>query len=1111
MKTIIKQTITILIIALIIVQTHSCVDPQYDLSKGVDTEISIGGDTLGIPLGKLDTIYLKDVLNPEDIDFLTIFEDGGYALNISDSFRINDLLKDINVDNLIVDADIPSILTKINFQKVDFGSFNIPEFTDHIDVNLNLPNIDVGDINPGSIELSEAIGIDFQGYSLQGINTSIENKSFNRTQDHILTASLAHYTADNHPEIAFQLDNPLDLDIDPIDLNYSIDVPNDITKINSIILENGAKIEIELFIENADIALKTGTFTPNCTIHIQDNFFELIQSGSESDKIILNQEHKLNNDNGYNSVKSIPIASLHNLPLAQNGSINLSNLISITGNIDANGVIKEDQIGYARNINLHVNIQIKDMVTDDIIFEIQNFTNSINQSSDFNITKENIPEEVAKIDILDFGATNSQNESYVTINILPTNLPSITNPVYTIENFDIKFPKEFKISSPGNTILDNSNNTICRITNKNLDPINGYSVKVYINEINFSNIPIELSSITFDTNIEYEGSIIVAGTTNTKTILDNTNYSIQLNATSNLNLNSITVVTNEIVKGFEKHTLNLQHEINTEDKNISYLGEVKVKPNTYLTIDIIQPDIPIPCSANNITLKFSDLYVFNDSRLTPENHLIIHGEIPNQIKLELKELHINQELVDGSITITDQFAIEGGYKVEGGNSINSKELAKLNDKKISFQATIPSMQIESVSVGMNSIEAEYTDIIKIDFEMDDFPKEILSLDSINFRSSAELELDINISNLPDLGDSPLNADILIKMPEIMKFKPGVLNDNNELIIHESFENGHLKHNVSILGFKLEDSELNGQLSINEEVSFDVTITIKNPTVNSDELNDREITVEVKVSLLDLVIETIYGKFNIDTDEIFEASSISFDDLPDYMKGDNVVLDILNPILALNTKSNLGFPFNADLTLTKYIGGKVQTDDIISLPFSLDKSDSPTQTTSSYVWYAPTNEGMPSEYSFVETPINNLLKPIPDSVKIDFQPNIDTNVQHVIDLTADYNVEIKYDMIIPMKFGKELVIMFKDTLYDIKLDFDNDDIEINSGKLEIIAKIINSIPLNLSMQMIMLDNKNNIISTTDSQTIVAGNKDGTGNTSEINIRVAEGFKRTYRNG
>jgi hypothetical protein len=222
-----------------------------------------------------------------------------------------------------------------------------------------------------------------------------------------------------------------------------------------------------------------------------------------------------------------------------------------------------------------------------------------------------------------------------------------------------------------------------------------------------------------------------------------------------------------------------------------------------------------------------------------------------------------------------------------------------------------------------------------------------------------------------------------------------------------------------------------------------------------------------------------------------------------MRNKDAVIDVLNPILTLKTESNLGIPIDTKLSLTKFVDGKELTDEKIFLNFSLPKVNSPDEIIETGYWYAPRQSGMPNGYTFAETHLQNLFKPVPDSVQVEFVPTINPGVQHMIDLVADYKLKVKYDIILPLSFGKDLNIVLRDTIENVNLEFG--DLDLKTGALEILAKITNSIPLDLEMELIMMDADHNILATSPAQTILAGASDGSGVDSNIRIKLADNLE------
>ena len=83
---------------------------------------------------------------------------------------------------------------------------------------------------------------------------------------------------------------------------------------------------------------------------------------------------------------------------------------------------------------------------------------------------------------------------------------------------------------------------------------------------------------------------------------------------------------------------------------------------------------------------------------------------------------------------------------------------------------------------MNTLLAQNVDSTLMEIGIEDMPSQITALDSILFKDGGKMELEMTFNNLPHMGDSLLQAEMILKFPEIFIFQPGMVNDKNELII-----------------------------------------------------------------------------------------------------------------------------------------------------------------------------------------------------------------------------------------------------------------------------------------------------------------------------------------
>ena len=1083
---------------------NSCIDPMYDMAQGINTEIQVGGDSLALPIGTTDTMRLGDFLNSNDLEFLKTMEDGGYSINISDSVTLDDLLRDVDVSKLKFDDKTFSQITKIDFGDIDISDFSIPDFNKTQVTDMNIPLIEIGNIVP-TVDLNTNFNIGFSDYALNANELELDAIDRQSNKDNLLANSYPFNTfpgeMDNPTSVSFDLpDIPLD-GIPAVTINYEIDVPDGVVNIHQIDLEAGGTLEIKVELGDVQQSIQGGIFTPNITVDPSDLFVFDPFAPLTGGKIVFTEE--LNDFNLFTSTKTLTVDAFHNLPTAVNGLINLSKDVNVSGSISAKGDVKPHKIQSAKEIDLIVHVKLTNLKIKNMDFDIPTFTSNLTDQSNFVIFDNTMPVEIKKILSLHLEKTpgTTYNENLIIhVTTDPDDLPPLTNSNYQIDNLVITFPDNciFDENTP------NLSGNVYSVQNIPFDTEKGYLIELNLKEVNLEDTPIINQTLEWSGEVSYTGQISINGRANSKDINTSIDPAINLKFETAVQLNHATVVTNPIKEDIEDTPVALEYEINISE-NVRRLGIVNLESGCKLRIDIMQPDLPLPLEGDEIVLRFSDLYMFYPhDHLNDNNEYHIKGAIPEYIELELQAFRINRDLDEGYLSLKDTFYITGSILLTEG-IVNSTAISSLEDKNLTFKASVSNMNITATSIEMNTLVAHNVDSTSMEMEIEDIPSQIIALDSILFKDGGEMELEMVFNNMPDLGDSLLHAYMILKFPDMLILEPGITNDKNELIIDEPFDrNNQLIKKINVKGFKFDASELSGKLTVNDKVRFDVDISVNNPTINTEDLQGENITADVIIKLKGLEFKSVYGKVDIDLGDQMKIPNVPLDNFPEFMRNKDAVLDVLNPILALKTESNLGIPFDTKLSLTKFIDGNALTDEKISLNFSLPKVNSPDEIIQTGYWYAPKKSGMPNNYTFTETHLQNLFKPVPDSVLVEFVPRINTDAQHIIDLDADYTLKVKYDIIIPLSFGKDLNILLRDTIENVILELG--DLNLKTGALEILATITNSIPLDLDMDLIMMDANNKILATSSEQKILAGASDGSGVESDIKIKLADNLEK-----
>ncbi len=1063
----------------------SCIDDTLDLNKGVNMEASLGGDSLAIPIGKTDTMKLGDFLSEMEGDFLASLEDGGYGITQTGS--IDEITLDIDDSSLKFDDQLFEQKATVNFGDMNLSDFKIPGFFKKDTMDMNIPNIEIGDVVP-SVNLDQNFTIKFSDYQLDNDKLALDDLVRGSQNDDILGFQ---GTPPVHPAFDFATDIPKDSIGDlSVTVNYDISVPEGITNIYQIDLQAGAIMEITMELDTASLALESGNFVPEFEIDPSTLFrFNPLTPLSDGKIKFSGASDALTNFNNYKSVKSYTIDGFRNLPMAVNGNISMSQLVAISGSLATSGRVKANGVNDAKHIDLKVNIAIKNVTIANMDFDVPSFTTTMSGSSSFNIDNNDMPEQVARINTiyLDKKAGSALSNNLV-ITMSTENLPTMITPDYRINNLDLTFPDNF--------VFSNMAGKTYSVNNAAYDPAAGLVISLQLSEIDMSGVPITSGALSWTGNITYNGDISFGGRMNSREIgLSDPN--IKMKSQSDISLISADVSTNDISENLSELTLPISLDIDIADQ-IKSLGSINIKEGAVIRLDFTKPTLPLPLQANNLQLKFSNLFEFKPNANLSDNTFTINGEIPDFIELELVALHINKDLVDGNLSLADSIQVKGGIVLSAG-SVNSKQIEALSGEQLICKATVSDLYIASTDLQLKTLSTTYADSTVLDLPAIDVSSEIVDLDSIILKSGAEMKLEIYIDNMPNLGSNPLNTNIKIKFPELLQFNEGDVDATNTMNLSGAFVDGKIGKVLGLRGMKFDNNLSGGKLTINEKLNFDVEVNVENPEINSEELTGSPITVGVKVTIAGIVFDKVYGIVNPAIDAVESGFNIA-DLIPDMLKGDDVVLDIANPVISLKIKSNIGIPVDAELSLKPIKDNVVIADNLINATLSIPKVNNAAEIAEIGYWIAPLSEGMPLGYNHIEANIAKLFKPVPDSLAFIVTPVINTSVQHFIDLGATYKLSGDYEVKIPLNFGKDLSIKITQEIDSI--DAGVGDLSVKAGQLELFGTIQNSIPLNLDATIYLMDENNSLLGEPLEMVLAAGAPDGSATTSNVSFKLTD---------
>lgn len=365
-----------------------------------------------------------------------------------------------------------------------------------------------------------------------------------------------------------------------------------------------------------------------------------------------------------------------------------------------------------------------------------------------------------------------------------------------------------------------------------------------------------------------------------------------------------------------------------------------------------------------------------------------------------------------------------------------------------------------------------------DYAPDNLGEHVRALDYVDTPMSIVVEfLDNNINEF-----APYISKIKYSVPSYY-----VLEDENDLIETQVKMNQLNYHVIRCKGVDFnaalkageiaEYDNKTGQIYFKGKVEIDCQIDNAYMDVY-DTIDDPYINIRVIVG--SLTTDRVTGRF--DKSENVNIDPITFDDMPDLIKDEEVTIDIDNPIVRLTVDNEVPARALVNATLKAYrneseiahldIGDTYGTD---SIKFEGGKKQT--------IWISRKPMAIPDSVSgnIVVDNMMNLLAKMPDKIAIEGWAHTDSSQVVTMGLNHEYKVNPTYELVAPLIIGPNMKLVYTKETDDLHSKLKN--LEINN--LTFSANITNNIPLNFTTTLKAMDECGNNIDSivlTQSQTI-----------------------------
>ena len=517
------------------------------------------------------------------------------------------------------------------------------------------------------------------------------------------------------------------------------------------------------------------------------------------------------------------------------------------------------------------------------------------------------------------------------------------------------------------------------------------------------------------------------------------------------------------------------------------------------------------------------LYIESDNTIAPDE------------PIEIQQITIEGEMLvpDGGVTYEE---IGLGSRVEN--------ITSALDPGMDIPEEVGNV-LNSLIDGMEPLEAQTTPI-EINEDISQVTDIVKDIKKIELEAPIALTLSLKGDNLTKGKVSlsgPGNEAFTITFPEFVTLEPGTDNltiidghilsfDNLDIDIDDP-ESSTFEFSLTGIDLSLLDE---GQGMVGDRLTVNDEISISELKLGLD-INDfartvgeipYEIAIDLSLNVGDVFVKSVEAV--LDPDFSIDPQSIDIGELPEFISGDNVTLDLYNPVIRLDvnaednvrTATGKGFPnfyMSAGIDAFDKNGSSTLGSDgpIVIGDDGSGKDNSPVVIKEGMNHIVISrqeaeNDGngpVPADenYQYITVPeLGRLISVIPDHITIS---DIKVRIPHEgsegnwaeSDYTAitfpqegplTYDVGVDYSIEVPLAFGKDLYISYSTDFNGWNENFSStseSDYKLDLKEASIKFDFINSIPLELGLSAEAIDIDGNVMCDIDVElegTLAAGN-------------------------
>ena len=395
------------------------------------------------------------------------------------------------------------------------------------------------------------------------------------------------------------------------------------------------------------------------------------------------------------------------------------------------------------------------------------------------------------------------------------------------------------------------------------------------------------------------------------------------------------------------------------------------------------------------------------------------------------------------------------------------------------------------------------------------PAEVLSLKTVSV--DANIKLAVSFSSALKSCVTKI-AKLSLSMPSYMSFTASTtsgdlsVNGNKITLANISTANSiTLNIDINALDFKSGNNGTlaieGGKIKMDGEVVMGVEISPSD--INLSGLTSGDLSITSHIQFPDFKVTGAQGRFSptIDLGNLGEAT---INNVPDFLKNGNVVVDLANPQIWLTT--------NSDLTLAGYVDGVIKAYKKGQVIASVNVNGINIQANATSKICICRNASLVDGSMFtqvIEVPtLSTLIRTIPDKLVFEADARADSQNEYAITFGRQYNISPSYTIKAPIAFAKDARIVYNDSIEDMNKDLK--DLDFAEGTyINVDANVENKVPAHLTVSAYAVDvngkrMSDDLISIVVSN-VVAASPDGTTPVvTPLNVKVQQNKPGVLKN-